>query len=235
MFSRSNKITILLAGIMLSAFIARGQSHFSSLHAGKHHPSCCFNPARLCLLESFVNEEETGYKAGGALHLGKKFLLNANLWDMNLENRLLYTTSEDLKDASPVMSELLADVSFRLDIRSGFFAAFDLGSQKENALCPFSFKGSGELGLENENGFGFVIRYNYCSAVSDPLISKQFMSDLILDYSKEQLHIGVSALNLLSCRLGTSCYDDSRKEISPVLNFSPAGSFFIKGSLSYYF
>lgn len=96
------------------------------------------------------------------------------------------------------------------------------------------------MGLESENGFGFVIRYNYCTEVNDLFISKQLMSDIILDYSKERFHIGLSALNIVNCCFAPSRNDhgdhyQNERDAAPVVHLTPGNPFFIKGSLSYYF
>jgi hypothetical protein len=162
-----------------------------SLHAGKHHASFqhSFRGGGF-----FVNEEESGHKAGLLIGHERSVFLQANLWDINLENRLLVSPEICWYDQRLCNSSLFPDLSLHVHLWRTCFAAMDLDyAAFRDLLESPGLRTSGEFTFEPEHGVAMALRYSY-----DPACG--FGADLFADYAIGGCRLGLTASDVLGER-----------------------------------
>ncbi len=223
-------------------------------HAGYGFHS---NDARSVVLKGNQTNLPTalGYEAGSTFKLGKKILVNAALWGLDLESELVYVGDEAIVKITGATRRLGTDLSMRFQLTNILFADFDINynhgryinlPKGENyiPLAP-SLTSTGGLSLKQTKGINAGLRYRYLNsrpANEDNSVKAigYFLLDAVVNYTQPKYQIGLSAENLLNTKWNQAQFDTEsrlRNESQSVseLHFTPGSPFFIKGSVSFFF
>ncbi len=224
------------------------------VHAGYGFHS---NDARSVILKSSQNNLPTalGYEAGSTFKLGKRVLVNAALWGLDLESELVYVGDEAIVEITGATRRLGTDLSVRFQLSDILFADVDMNynhgryinlPKGENyiPLAP-SLTSTGGLSLKQTKGINAGIRYRYLnSRPANENNSVQALGyclvDALINYTHPKFQIGLSAENLLNTKWNQAQFDTEsrlKNESQSVseLHYTPGTPFFVKGSISFFF
>jgi outer membrane receptor for monomeric catechols len=223
-------------------------------HAGYGFHS---NDARSVVLKTGQNNLPTalGYEAGSTFKLGKKILVNAALWGLNLESELVYVGDASIVKITGATRRLGTDLSMRFQLSDILFADVDINynhgryvnlPKGENyiPLAP-SLTSTGGLSLKQAKGINAGIRYRYLNsrpANEDNSVQAlgYCLLDALINYTCSKFQVGLSAENLLNTKWNQAQFDTQsrlKNESQPVseLHYTPGTPFFLKLSVSAFF
>jgi outer membrane receptor protein involved in Fe transport len=223
-------------------------------HAGYGFHS---NDARSVVLKTSYNNVPTalGYEIGSTFKIGRKMIVNAALWGLDLQNELVYVGDEAIVEITGATRRLGTDLSIRYQLTKQFFIDADLNynhgryinlPKGENfiPLAP-SLTSTGGLSFRREKGLNASLRYRYMNtrpANEDNSVQAlgYFLLDAVVNYTTPKFQIGLSAENLLNTKWNQAQFDTESKlkgESKPVseLHYTPGTPFFLKASLAFFF
>jgi outer membrane receptor protein involved in Fe transport len=223
-------------------------------HAGYGFHS---NDARSVVLKTSFNNLPTafGYELGSTFKPGKKMIVNAALWGLDLQNELVYVGDEAIVKITGATRRLGTDLSVRYQLNDKLFVDADLNynygryinlpnGQNFIPLAP-SLTSTGGLSYRREKGINASLRYRYIKsrpANDDNSVqaSGYCLLDAVVNYTTMKFQIGFSAENLLNAKWNQAQFDtESRlknesRSVSE-LHYTPGTPFFLKASLAYFF
>jgi outer membrane receptor protein involved in Fe transport len=215
------------------------------------------NDARSVVLNQAEKSLPTafGYEIGSTFKLGKRTLVNAALWGLELENELVYVGDEAVVEITGATRRLGADLSVRYQITKNLFADADINynygrykdlPKNENfiPLAP-ALTGSGGLSYKLTKGWNCALRYKHMAArpanENNTVTAKGFfLMDAVINYASSKFLVGLSAENILNTEWNQAQFDTRSRltnESQPVseLHYTPGTPFFLKGSVTFFF
>jgi len=200
-----------------------------------------------------------GGELGTLLHVGKKIVISAAFWTMNLENELVYVgddgttenkgssrrTGIDFSARYQIIPSLFFDVDF--NISENVFTTSIFGDRQENdyaiPLAP-TMTSSGGLNYKYKKMNAFI-RYRYmadrAANESNTVIAKGYvLLDVGLNYKSEHLKMGISVENAMNVDWNEAQFDTESRlqnETQAVseIHFTPGTPFAAKLSIGYLF
>lgn len=250
----SGNVTKALASPKLNLFYTINHSVqlFAKSGFGFHS-----NDARAVVVGKLENTlpRAFGYEVGSTFKLGKRILVNAALWGLDLESELVYVGDEGIVEAAGRSRRLGIDVGVRYQVTKYLFIDADVNTnngrlldEPANAnripLAP-TFTSIGGISYKRPTGFSGSLRYRYMgdrAATEDNSIIARgyFLVDAVVNYTKGNYQFGLTAENLLNRNWKEAQFaTESRlqNETQPVneIHFTPGTPLFIRGSVSYFF
>jgi outer membrane receptor for monomeric catechols len=196
-----------------------------------------------------------GYEAGSTFKLGKRILVNAALWGLDLQSELVYVGDEAIVEITGATRRLGADLSMRAQLGNILFADFDINynhgryinlpaGQNYIPLAP-SLTSTGGLSIKQNKGINFGIRYRYLNsrpANEDNSVKAlgYFLLDALVNYTCPKFQIGLSAENLLNSKWNQAQFDTQSRlktenQATDELHFTPGTPFYLKANLAFFF
>lgn len=200
-----------------------------------------------------------GGELGTLLHFGKKIVISAALWTMNLENELVYVgddgttenkgssrrTGIDFSGRYQIIPTLFFDIDF--NVSENVFTTSLFGEKQESdyfiPLAP-TMTSSGGLTYKHKK-INAAIRYRYigdrAANETNTVIAKGYMLlDLSVNYKSEHFKIGLSVENALNVDWNEAQFDTESRlqnETQAVseIHFTPGTPFAAKLSIGYMF
>lgn len=223
-------------------------------HAGLGFHS---NDARSVVLKLAEHNLPTafGYEAGSTFKLGKKMIINAALWGLDLQNELVYVGDEAVVEISGATRRLGADLSIRWQLTEFLFLDGDINyshgrfiNEPDGAnripLAP-TLTSTGGLSYKRAKGFNASLRYRYIDsrpANEDNTVTAlgYFLLDAVVNYTMPKFQVGLTAENLLNTKWNQAQFDTESRlkgETQPVseLHYTPGTPFFLKASIAFFF
>ncbi|TND08031.1 MAG: TonB-dependent receptor plug [Bacteroidetes bacterium] len=196
-----------------------------------------------------------GCEAGSTFKIGKRLLINAALWNLDLENELVYVGDEGVVEISGATRRLGVDFALRLEIGKYLFADADINynhgrfldlPEGENyiPLAPV-LTSTGGITLKKEKGFSGSIRYRCVDSrpanENNTVTAKgYFLLDAVIGYTLGKFNFGLAAENLLNSDWNEAQFDTESRLLNETqavseLHFTPGTPFFVKGSVAFSF
>lgn len=201
-----------------------------------------------------------GAELGTQVHIADHIIFSVALWEMDLENELVYVGDDGTtEDKGPsrrmgidfgariqIMKWLLFDGD--LNYSNNHFLSDFLGSELPNDnLIPLApvLTSTGGLTARFENGFETALRYRYMkdrpANEDNSVVAPGYtVVDLAADYHSSKYKIGITIENLLNTEWNEAQFDTESRlfnETEPVdeLHFTPGTPFAAKVSCSVFF
>jgi outer membrane cobalamin receptor len=215
------------------------------------------NDARSVVLKTSYNNVPTalGYELGSTFKIGKRMIINAALWGLDLQNELVYVGDEAIVEITGATRRLGTDLSVRCQLTDNFFLDADLNYNhgryinlpKGENLIPLapSLTSTGGLSYRREKGLNASLRYRFMntrSANNDNTVQAPgyFLVDAVINYTEKKFQIGLTAENLFNTKWNQAQFDTESKlrgESQSVseLHYTPGTPFFLKASLAFFF
>ncbi len=223
-------------------------------HAGYGFHS---NDARAVVLKSSEHNLPTalGYEMGSTFKLGKRIVVNAALWGIDLQNELVYVGDDATVKITGATRRLGADLSLRCQMTDHVFMDADVNynhgrylnlPQGHNyiPLAP-SLTSVGGISYKKIKGINTSLRYRYINsrpANEDNTVKAlgYFLLDGVINYTQPKFEIGLTAENLLNTKWNQAQFDTQsrlKNESGSVdeLHFTPGTPFYLKATLSVFF
>lgn len=194
----------------------------------------------------------TGAEAGTIFRAGKKLLLHAAFWTLDLQSELVYVGDEGIVEISGATRRFGTDVSLRWEITGHLFADADFNynhgrllDEPEGAnyipLAP-AITSTGGLTWKADKGLNAALRYRFMDSrpanENNTVRAKGYMLfDALVRYNLEKFSFSLSAENLLNSEWNEAQFDTESRlpgetESVSELHFTPGSPFFIKGGIS---
>jgi len=196
-----------------------------------------------------------GAETGSTFKLGKRIIVNAALWALDLENELVYVGDEGVVEISGASRRLGTDLSLRVQLAKNVFADADLNynygrfldlPEGENfiPLAP-DLTSTGGITLKSETGFSGSVRYRFVDSrpanENNTVQAEGYcLLDAVVNYQWKRFRFGVTAENLLNAEWNEAQFDTESRllhEAAPVseLHYTPGSPLFVKGNVSFSF
>lgn len=196
-----------------------------------------------------------GTDVGIQTKITDKLLLNAAVWQLNLEQEFVYVGDAGVIEPSGESLRQGVDLSLRYQLTSWLFADADVNLTKPRAvgepegenyipLAP-TFTSIGGLSWKMKNGMNGSLRYRYIkdrAANEDNSVVAEgyFLSDFVLNYTKKKYEVGLSIENLFNAEWNEAQFDTESRlfdEPAPVseIHYTPGIPFFAKMRLTFFF
>lgn len=196
-----------------------------------------------------------GTDIGVQTKITDKLLLNAAVWQLNLEQEFVYVGDAGVIEPSGESLRQGVDLSLRYQLTPWLFADLDANITKPRAvgepegedyipLAP-TFTSIGGLSWKMQNGVNGSLRYRYIqdrAANEDNSVVAEgyFLSDLVLNYTKKKYEVGLSIENLFNAEWKEAQFDTESRlfdEATPVseIHYTPGIPFFAKMRLTFFF
>ncbi len=191
------------------------------------------------------------FDLGGIFKLSKRFVVNASLWNLNLDQEFVYVGDAGIVEPSGKTKRYGLDFGLRYQLTDWLYANADMNytharsseEPKGKDYIPLSpdLTSSGGLSFRNVGNFSGGINYRFIkdrpANEDNSIIAKgYFISDLNLNYSVKNWTLGLIIENLFDSEWNeTQFATESRlqNEINSFeeIHFTPGTPFFIKGKI----
>ena len=219
------------------------------------------NDARAVILNKVNNTNDNmiphalGCELGTTFKPFNRMLVNFSLWNLNLENELVYAGDDGTVESVGRTQRYGIDFGIRYEIINHLYFDADLNynhgklvDAPENAnhipLAPI-FTSIAGISYKVQKGFGGSFRYRYLgdrpANETNTLIAQgYFILDGMVTYSMKHYQFGISAENILNVYWKEAQFDTQsrlRNEANAVdeIHYTPGTPRFIKGMVTYYF
>lgn len=219
------------------------------------------NDARSTVQEQNNNQLplSVGGEVGTLLHLGRKVVVSAALWTLNLENELVYVgdagttenkgssrrTGVDVSARWQIIPSLIADVDF--NISQNYLTESLFGERNETdyhiPLAP-TLTSTGGLTYKFKK-INAAVRYRYIAdRAANEANTVTALGYLVIDggvnYQQQHFKIGLNVENMLNVEWNEAQFDTESKlqnETAPVseIHYTPGTPFAVKLSIGYLF
>jgi len=196
-----------------------------------------------------------GTDLGTLFKLGHRFLGQAALWYLYMQDELVYVGDDAVVEPGGRTTRFGLDLSVRYQFTKWLLGDVDVNlahprypDDPEGAnfvpLAP-GFTSVGGLTVKHPSGFNGSIRYRYMKdrpANEDNTVTAfgYTVVDLVLNYKKPKYEIGLTIENLFNTEWNEAQFDTETRlynESAPIseLCFTPGTPFFLKGKISFFF
>lgn len=215
------------------------------------------NDARVVVAQHGVGVLPKAYGAdvGTKFKLGRKVVLQAAGWILDLEQEFVYVGDAAIVEPSGYTRRIGVDLSARAEIFPFLFADVDVNYTKPRSLdadagedfIPLAptFTSIGGLTYRFVSGWNGSLRYRYLGdrpANEDNSITAEgyFLMDAQLNYTTSRFEVGLGLENILNEKWREAQFDTETQlmgEAGPVseIHFTPGRPRYLKGHVSFFF
>jgi hypothetical protein len=196
-----------------------------------------------------------GIDLGLNTKLSDRLFVHAALWQLDLDEELVYVGDEGIVEPSGKTHRSGIDLSVRYEILPWLFLDGDLNLTKPKAkdepegknyipLAP-TISTIGGLSFKIKNGLNGALRYRYigdrAANEDNSVVAKgYFLADAVVNYTQSKFEFGFSAENIFDAKWNEAQFDTASRlqyEADTVseLHFTPGTPLFLKAKVSFFF